>query len=66
MSTDSQKRVPPILVQIRAEFGKFFADPLGYAIDRWISAFILVLALWILYSAARMIITTVLAMLAAS
>jgi hypothetical protein len=65
MSTDGKRRVlDPIIVRIRAEIGRFFSDPIGYAIDRWIGAFILVIALWILYGAARMLITAVLAMLA--
>lgn len=45
------------IVQLgKGEFRKFFADPLGYALERWVQALFVSLALMILISAMRMVL----------
>ena len=41
----------------KREFSKFLADPLFYAIDRWIGALFLALAISILASAVKMLVS---------
>jgi hypothetical protein len=41
---------------VKAEFSKFWEDPLFYAIDRWISCFVFMIAISILASAVKMLI----------
>lgn len=49
------------IVQLgKSELRKFFADPLGYAVDRWIQALFLSFALMILISAMRLLFEPIL------
>lgn len=41
---------------IKSELSKFWEDPIVYAIDRWITCFIFMIALSILASALKMLI----------
>jgi hypothetical protein len=42
---------------VKREFSNFLADPLFYAIDRWIGALFLALAISILASAVKMLVS---------
>jgi|LakMenEpi03Aug12_release.lakeMendotaPanAssembly.Ray.scaffolds.fasta_scaffold2155319_2 hypothetical protein len=64
MSTDSQKEQAPrggVLGFLKSEVIQFFSDPIGYAVDRWVQGVFVGLGLWILISAARMVISSVIA-----
>ena len=56
---DEQKNTPTRGVKefVRAEFSKFWTDPFSYALDRWIGAVFLALAISILASAVKMVIS---------
>jgi hypothetical protein len=56
---DNQKNTPTRGVKefVKAEVAKFWNDPLLYAFERWVGAFILALAISILASAVKMVIS---------
>jgi hypothetical protein len=56
---ENQKNTPTgdVKALVKGELSKFWNDPLLYALDRWVGAFVLVLAISILASAVKMVIS---------
>ena len=56
---EDQKNTPTrgVMDFVKKEFSKFLADPLFYAIDRWVGALFLALAISILASAVKMLVS---------